>query len=50
MLQMCIEALHSDYNIKGIANIVTGRIAPDALKVSNFVATGKKPMKQFETG
>ena len=25
-------------------------IAPDAVNVANYVATGKEPMKEFETG
>ena len=46
---MCIEPLNSDNTREGIVNIMTGRIAPDPVKVANYVATGKEPMKQFET-
>ena len=48
-LEMCIEPLNSDNNPEGIINIITGRNAPDAVNVTNHVATGKEPMKQFET-
>ena len=48
-IEMCIEPLISDNNREGIVNIMTGRIAPDAVKVANDVVIGKKPMKQFET-
>ena len=43
-LQMCIDPLNSDNHPDGIVNIVTGRIAPDAVNVDNSVA-----MKQFDT-
>ena len=46
-LEMCIEPLNSDNNPDGIVNIMTGRIAPDAVNVANYVAAGKEPMKQF---
>ena len=46
---MCNEPLNSDNHSEGIVNIMTGRIAPDAVNVANYVATGKEPMKQFET-
>ena len=50
-LEMCIDPLNSDNHIDGIVNIVTGRIAPDAvINVDNSVAIGKEQMKQFETG
>ncbi|KAG0710302.1 hypothetical protein GWK47_023103 [Chionoecetes opilio] len=45
-LQMCINPFSSE----GIVNIVTGRIAPDAVNVDNSVALGKEQMKQFEAG
>ena len=47
---MCIYPLNSDNHPDGIVNIVTGRIAPDAVNVDNYVAMGKEHMKQFETG
>ena len=37
---MCIEPLDSDNNSEGIVNTTTGIIAPDALNVTNSVATG----------
>ena len=49
-LQMCLDHLNSDNHPDGIVNIVTGRIAPDAVNVDNYVAMGKEQMKQFETG
>ena len=49
-LEMCIDPLNSDNHPDGIVNIVTGRIAPDAVNVDNSVAMGKEQMKQFETG
>ena len=49
-LEMCIEPLNNDNNQKGIVNIITGRIAPYAVNVANYVATGKEPMNRFETG
>ena len=50
-LEMCIDPLNSDNHPDGIINIVTGRIAPDAvINVDNSVAMGKEQMKQFETG
>ena len=39
-LEMCIEPLNSDNNPEGIVDIMTGRIAPDAVNVANYVATG----------
>ena len=47
---MCIAPLNSDNHPDGIVNIVTGRIAPDAVNVDNSVATGKEQRKPFETG
>ena len=49
-LEICIDPLNSDNHPDGIVNIVTGRIAPDAVNVDNSVAMGKEQMKQFETG
>ena len=49
-LEMCIDPLNSDYHPDGIANSVTGRIAPDVINVDNSVAMGKEQMMQFETG
>ena len=50
-LEMCIDPLNSDNHPDDIFNIVTGRIAPDAvINVDNSVAMGKEQMKQFETG
>ncbi len=37
-LEMCIDPLNSDNHPDGIVNIVTGRIAPDAVNVDNYVA------------
>ena len=48
--EMCLDHLNSDNHPDGIVNIVTGRIAPDAVNVGNSVAMGKEQMKQFETG
>ena len=45
-LGMCIEPLNSGNNPQGI---MTGRIAPDAVNIANYVDTGKEPMKPFET-
>ena len=49
-LEMCIGPLNSDNHPDGIVNIVTERIAADALNVDDSVAMGKEPMKQFEAG
>ena len=49
-LEMCLDHLNSDNHPDGIVNIVTGRIAPDAVNVDNSVAMGKEQMKPFETG
>ena len=49
-LEMCIDPLNSDNHPDGIVNIVTGRIAPNAVNIDNTVAMGKEQMKQFETG
>ena len=49
-LEMCIDPLNSDNHPDGIVNIVTGRIAPDAVNVDNSVDMGKERKKQFETG
>ena len=49
-LEMCIDPLNNDNHPDGIVNIVTGRLAPDAVSVDNSVAMGKEQMKQFETG
>ena len=48
-LEMCIAPLNSDNHPNCIVNIVTGRIAPDAVNVDNSVAMGNEQMKQFET-
>ena len=48
---ICVLALICNtYPCKGHCEIVTGRIAPDAVNIADSVATGKEPMKQFETG
>ena len=49
-LEMCLDHLNSDNHPDGIVNIMTGRIAPDAVNVDNSVAMGKEQMNQFETG
>ncbi len=49
-LEICIDPLNSDNHPDGIVNIVTGRIAPNAVNIDNTVAMGKEQMKQFETG
>ena len=49
LIIMCIELLNSDNNPEGIVNIITGIIAPCTINIANYVATGKEPIKQFET-
>ena len=49
-LEMCIDPLQNDNHPDGIVNIVTGRIAPDAVNVDNSAATGKEQMRQFQAG
>ena len=41
-LDMCIDPLNSDDHPDGIANSVSGRIAPDAVNVDHSVAMGKE--------
>ena len=43
-VEMCIDPLNSDNHPNCIVNIVTGRIAPDAVNVDNSVAMGKEQM------
>ncbi|KAG0722059.1 hypothetical protein GWK47_045188 [Chionoecetes opilio] len=49
-LEMCINPFSREDHPEGIVNIVTGRIAPDAVNVDNSVDLGKEQMKQFEAG
>ena len=49
-LDMCIEALNNDNYPEVHCQIVTGRIAPDAVNIADSGATGTEPMKQYETG